>query len=67
MRSPAASIFTGTVVTVLWDSAMVHARLPNALAERDAIFPALIASVFCLVVVSLVTRAPSEAQLRMEH
>jgi SSS family solute:Na+ symporter len=62
-----ASIFTGTVVTVLWDSAMVHGHLPRALAERDAIFPALVASVFCLVAVSLVTRAPSEAQLRMEN
>ena len=32
----------------------------SALAERDAIFPALIASLFCLMVVSLLTRGPSQ-------
>src|SRR5438270_4283499 len=39
-----ASIFTGTFVTVFWDSGFVHGHLPAAIAERDAIFPALVAS-----------------------
>jgi len=59
-----ASIFTGTFVTVFWDSAFVHAHVPAAIAERDAIFPALLASLLCLVVVSLATPRPSEAHLR---
>jgi SSS family solute:Na+ symporter/sodium/proline symporter len=59
-----ASIFTGTFVTVFWDSAFVHARLPAAIADRDAIFPALLASLLCLVVVSFATPRPNEAHLR---
>ena len=59
-----ASIFTGTVVTVFWDSAFVHAHLPAALAQRDAIFPALVASLICLLCVSLATPHPTAAQLR---
>jgi SSS family solute:Na+ symporter/sodium/proline symporter len=59
-----ASIFTGTFVTVFWDSAFVHAHLPAVIADRDAIFPALLASLLCLVVVSLATPRPSEAHLR---
>ena len=39
-----ASIFTGTFVTVFWDSAFIHAHLPAVIAERDAIFPALLAA-----------------------
>jgi SSS family solute:Na+ symporter len=58
-----SSIGVGTVVTVSWDTAFVQAHLAPKLAERDAIFPALLASVVCLVVVSLLTKAPSEAQL----
>jgi SSS family solute:Na+ symporter/sodium/proline symporter len=59
-----ASIFTGTFVTVFWDSAFVHARLPAVIADRDAIFPALLASLLCLVVVSFATPRPNEAHLR---
>jgi SSS family solute:Na+ symporter len=58
-----ASIFTGTVVTVLWDTAFIHAHLPARLAERDAIFPALIASLLCLIAVSLLTPPPTARQL----
>ena len=50
-----ASIFTGTVVTVCWDTSWVHTHLPSALANRDAIFPALVASLLCLFAVSLLT------------
>jgi SSS family solute:Na+ symporter/sodium/proline symporter len=32
-------------------------------AARDAILPALVASLICLVAVSLATKPPSEAQL----
>ena len=59
-----ASIFTGTFVTVFWDSAFIHTHLPTILTDRDAIFPALIASLLCLVVVSLLTRPPAASQLQ---
>ena len=54
-----ASIFTGTFVTVFWDSAFIHHHVPAILADRDAIFPALIASLLCLVIVSLLTPRPT--------
>ncbi|WP_213803988.1 sodium:solute symporter family protein [Granulicella sp. dw_53] len=57
-----ASIATGTIVTVCWDFLKPH--LPAMLAERDAIFPALVASLLCLAVVSLFTRPPSDRQLK---
>jgi SSS family solute:Na+ symporter/sodium/proline symporter len=59
-----ASIFTGTFVTVFWDSAFIHAHLPPVIAERDAIFPALVASLLCLTIVSLLTPRPTEEHLR---
>ena len=55
-----ASIAVGTVVTVGWDSITPH--LPKVMADRDAIFPALLASLLCLGVVSLLTPPPSAAQ-----
>ncbi len=58
------SIAAGTFVTVFWDSGFVHAHLPEAIASRDAILPALLASLLCLILVSLVTAAPTEEQLR---
>ena len=58
-----ASIAAGTVVTVGWDTAWVKGVFPQVISERDAIFPALAASLVCLVVVSLVTKRPSAAQL----
>src|SRR5512132_2267968 len=55
------SIALGTAVTIFWNEG---ARLlPPALAERDAIFPALIVSVVALVLVSLFTRPPRAEQL----
>ncbi|HZY62828.1 MAG TPA: sodium:solute symporter family protein [Edaphobacter sp.] len=59
-----ASIAVGTFVTVAWDSSFVHAHFPPMLAQRDAIFPALIASLLALVVVSLMTPSPNEQQLQ---
>ena len=58
-----ASIFTGTFVTVFWDSAIVHRYLPTVIAQRDAIFPALLASLLCLLLVSLATPPPTPKQL----
>jgi SSS family solute:Na+ symporter/sodium/proline symporter len=59
-----ASIFTGTFVTVFWDTAFIHTHLPAVIAERDAIFPALLASLLCLVTVSLLTHRPTDSHLR---
>jgi SSS family solute:Na+ symporter/sodium/proline symporter len=56
-----SSIAAGTVVTVSWDSLKPH--LTPAIAARDAILPALVASLICLFAVSLATKRPSEEQL----
>ena len=61
-KGAVASIAAGTVVTVGWDSLTPH--LPAVIGARDAILPALIASLLCLVIVSLATKPPSESQLR---
>jgi solute:Na+ symporter, SSS family len=58
------SIGAGTIVTVFWDSNFIHTHLPQALTQRDAIFPALLISLSCLFVVSLLTPAPAARQLR---
>jgi len=57
------SIAAGTVVTVFWDTALVKTHLPAMIAQRDAIFPALIAALLCLVIVSAVTKPPRPEQL----
>src|SRR5262249_14713620 len=51
-----SSLAAGTFVTVFWDLGAKY--LPPTWAQRDAIIPALLASLFCLVVVSLFTPAP---------
>ena len=51
-----ASIAAGTLITIAWDT--VKSRFPPAIADRDAIFPALAISVLCLIVVSLLTPPP---------
>jgi SSS family solute:Na+ symporter/sodium/proline symporter len=58
-----SSIAAGTFVTVFWDSAFVRHAFPAYISERDAIFPALLASLLCLFVVSLLTKKPTAAQL----
>jgi SSS family solute:Na+ symporter/sodium/proline symporter len=58
-----ASIAVGTFVTITWDTAFVHAHVPAILAQRDAIFPALFASLLALVVVSLLTPPPSPSHI----
>jgi SSS family solute:Na+ symporter len=59
-----ASIAAGTFITIFWDTPFIHHNVPAILSDRDAIFPALIASLLCLVLVSLVTKPPTEKQLQ---
>ena len=59
-----SSIAAGTIVTLFWDKPFVSQHLPASLAQRDAILPALIVSLICLFLVSLLTPRPSEAKLR---
>lgn len=58
-----SAIAAGTVVTLTWDLPGVKAFFPPLLAQRDAIFPALIAAVAALVLVSACTPKPTAAQL----
>lgn len=58
-----ASIAAGTIVTLTWDLSWVHNNLPAILADRDAIFPALFASIAAMVLVSLFTPKPRREQL----
>ncbi len=64
-----SAIAAGTFVTVFWNwnTAFLHRHLPAILADRDAIFPALLAAVLCLVVVSALTKAPSPEHLAQFH
>ena len=66
-QAAVASIAAGTFVTVFWNSALVHNHLPQSIADRDAIIPALIASLLCLVLVSLITPKPRREQLVPFH
>jgi SSS family solute:Na+ symporter len=59
-----ASIAAGTVITIFWDTPFIHHNVPSIVSDRDAIFPALVASLLCLFVVSLLTRPPDAARLR---
>ena len=56
-----ASIAAGAVVTIGWDTFAPH--LPQIIGEQDAILPAMLASLLCLFVVSLVTPPPSAEKL----
>jgi solute:Na+ symporter, SSS family len=60
-----SAIAAGTLITFFWDVPAVKRLLPAVLAERDAIFPALLAAVFCLVVVSAVTAPPKREQVAL--
>ncbi len=55
------SIALGTAVTIFWNEGAK--LLPPYLAERDAIFPALIVSVISLIIVTLVTPPPRKEQV----
>jgi len=56
-KAAVASIAVGTLVTVSWE--FVAPSLPAIIGQRDAIFPALAASLICLVAVSLGTSSES--------
>jgi solute:Na+ symporter, SSS family len=56
------SIALGTLVTLSWNYGGRH-LFPPHIAERDAIWPAMVVSVLSLVVVSLLTHAPLPQQL----
>jgi SSS family solute:Na+ symporter len=43
---------------------MPHTDAVRIIADRDAIFPTLLASLVCLVTVSLLTPPPTESHLR---
>jgi len=60
-----SAISVGTVVTLAWDTPRIKAmmHLPPVLAQRDAIFPALIAAVAAMVLVSVFTPRPRPEQL----
>ena len=58
-----AAIAGGTVVTLAWDVPGFKEMFPPIVAERDAIFPALAVSLVAMVLVSLLTPRPTEAQL----
>ncbi len=62
-----SAIAAGTVITISWDLPFVHTHLPPWLAARDAIFPALAAALTCLILLSLVTPAPSKEALARFH
>jgi Na+/proline symporter len=55
------SIALGTLVTIGWQY-LGKQWLPSSWAERDAIFPAMIVSLFSLIVISLLTKAPRREQ-----
>jgi len=58
-----SAIGIGTLVTVTWDLPAVHGLFPAVIAQREAIFPALFASIVAMIAVSLFTRKPSAEQL----
>jgi solute:Na+ symporter, SSS family len=66
-----SAIAAGTFVTVFWDSNYIqlHLRshLPAVVGQRDAIFPALVLAVLCLIVVSALTKAPTQEHLAQFH
>ena len=58
-----SAIAAGTVVTLTWNLPAVRHMFPPIMADRDAIFPALFAAVFALMIVSTFTPKPTAAQL----
>jgi SSS family solute:Na+ symporter/sodium/proline symporter len=58
-----SAIGAGTVVTLVWDIQAVKDCFPHIVADRDAIFLALPVAVAAMIVVSLFTPKPTQAQL----
>jgi SSS family solute:Na+ symporter len=59
-----SSIAAGTIITIFWDTPFIHHHVPAMVSDRDAIFPALLASLLCLFVVSLASKPPDPKQLQ---
>jgi Na+/proline symporter len=58
-----ASICAGVIVTLAWSEiGFVREQMPAAFAEFDAVLPAITASVFMLVFVSLLTKTQSSTE-----
>ena len=62
-KGAVSAIAAGTLITFFWDGLRQH--LPPMFAERDAIFPALVAAVLCLVIVSALTAPPRAEQVAL--
>jgi SSS family solute:Na+ symporter/sodium/proline symporter len=58
-----AAIASGTAITLAWDLPWFRNLFPVWIAQRDAIFPALLIAVAALIVVSLITAPPTALQL----
>jgi Na+/proline symporter len=58
-----SAIGAGTAITLAWELPSFRAFFPPLLAQRDAIFPALVAAVAALVIVSALTPKPSPEKL----
>ena len=58
-----ASISLGTLITIAWQLAQQHgsAAIQARIATIDAVYPALLVSILCLVVVSLLTRGSARS------
>src|SRR6185312_1957570 len=70
-KGAVSAIASGTFVTVFWDSSFnvqhLRAHLPSIIAQRDAIFPALVIAVLCLFIVSALTKAPTREHIAQFH
>jgi len=59
------SIFAGTLVSLVWSEAeFIQDALPESISDLDAVLPVIPTSVFCLIVVSLLTRNPDTPPAR---
>ncbi|MEJ2705769.1 MAG: sodium:solute symporter family protein [Sedimentisphaerales bacterium] len=56
-----SSIVAGTVTTLLWEE-VIKDHMPAEVADLDAVLPAILLSVICLVVVSLLTQKQEAAK-----
>ena len=58
-----AAIASGTAITLAWDLPSFRNLFPLWIAQRDAIFPALFVALAAMLLLSLVTPAPTPEQL----
>ena len=58
-----SAIATATAITLAWDLPAFRGVFPAWIAQRDAIFPALLVALAAMILVSLVTAPPKPEQL----